>query len=149
MDLPSLPLPILHQELFAGNGDVSPKKIRRLVVVCKTQAAAIEYLREGLFVGVMGFTLDESLLSDVVETSSTRDQNSNTNDQNSSIRDQNSSTSDQNSATPREENQAVRRPRTAKDDERDRLLGELEEWTGNFATYLRQELKNFRMEISK
>ena len=37
----------------------------------------------------------------------------------------------------------------AQDEEKERLLGELEDWTTAFAAFLKSELKDFRMEITR
>ena len=45
--------------------------------------------------------------------------------------------------------EAGQEQKRALDEEKERLLVELEEWTSAFADFLRQELKEFRMEISR
>ena len=111
-----LPLPILREKTYIDDGEAETKKIRSLLAVCNTRVVAVEYLCEGLFVGVVGFDLLKYLPEPDKEP---------------------------------DVSEAGLTAKKAQDEEKERLLNELEEWTTNFAAFLRQELKDFRMEIAR
>ena len=116
-------MPILRQKNYVANEQTGAKGVKSLLVVSNATVTAIEYLREGLLVAVLGFELDKWLK-------------------------ENTSQDDRIMGTS-EERQAAAEEKKAKDEEKEYLLDELEEWGATFAAYLRQELKEFRMEISK